>query len=277
KVKTILVWAFSLLLLIHILMSVQLFLPSSVLIEVQEKITEKNTGKLEEYVEVYENANYMEWVSYRLEAEILPILANAPFVMFSVLAMFLFGLFAGKIGAFKSDTTHLRLIRQTQKWSLVLAIPFIVLLFLLKTGAVEWGIKTAPAIQLFTSLSGITLCFFYITSLALLLRNQKWQRRLRPLGYTGQMALTNYLLQTIICIILFLGFGLYGKVSLAAGTAIALLIYALQMIFSYLWMKKFSFGPFEWLWRAITYGKFQPLKKRTQGGTNENDQDQSAG
>ena len=136
-------------------------------------------------------------------------------------------------------------------------VPFLAVLLL---SWIDIGLRQEIAIQLVTSLSGVTLCLFYM-SLTLLLRNVRWQKRLRPLGYVGQMALSNYLSQTIICSFLFLILDFYGNVSLAAGTLLCLVIYAAQVIFSYFWLQNFTFGPFEWLWRSLTYGYFQSMKK----------------
>ncbi|MFC3885159.1 DUF418 domain-containing protein [Bacillus songklensis] len=259
--KTLLAWAFSLLFVIHALMSIQFFIPASTLEEMKEASQQDHSGKLTEYMQVYGNANYAEWVSYRFDTEIIPILMNLPVTMTMVLAMFLFGLYAGRMGFFQPDTPHLHFIKKTQMITFLLSVPLVIFLALLKLHIVDPGIYRQAAVQLFTSLSGMTLCFFYISSLTLLVRNERWHKMLRPLGYAGQMALTNYLSQTIICIILFVGFGFYGKISLAAGTLICLLIYVLQITFSYIWLKRYKFGPTEWLWRSFTYGYFQPMKK----------------
>jgi uncharacterized protein len=106
------------------------------------------------------------------------------------------------------------------------------------------------------------LAIFYMTSLALLAQSSTWERRLAPLANVGRMGLTNYLLQTVICTTLFYGygFGLYGKVGIAAGILLTVVIFALQILFSAWWMKRYRFGPMEWLWRSLTYGKRQPMR-----------------
>lgn len=261
KNKTLLIWAFSLLFIIHALMSIQLVLPSSMLEEMKAANEQSYSDKLPEYMDVYEHADYLEWVSYRWDTEIIRILSNLSVTMIPVFAMFLFGLYAGRMGLFQADTPHLRFIKKTQLTVFLLSIPLLALLAVLKLDVLNAGIYKEAAVQLFTSLSGLTLCFFYISSLVLLLRNKQWQKRLRPLGFVGQMALTNYLSQTVVCTFLFVGLGFYGKVSLATGTVICLVIYTLQVIFSYMWLKKYRFGPLEWLWRSFTYGQFQPMKQ----------------
>ncbi len=79
----------------------------------------------------------------------------------------------------------------------------------------------------------------------------------------GQMALTSYLMQTIICTIIFYGhgFGLFGKVDRWEQLLIVCGILLFQMITSPIWLRYFKYGPFEWLWRSLTYWQFQPMKR----------------
>ncbi|PLS16136.1 hypothetical protein CVD28_19040 [Bacillus sp. M6-12] len=261
KTKTLLIWAFSLLFLFHAFVSIQFFLPEEIMKDSEAAAEQELKSQLPEYVDFYQHAQYTELVRFRFKEEIIPILENQPFVMITVLGMFLFGLYAGKRGIFQPGTTHLPLIKKIWRVSITLSIPLVILLAAFKLNAIELGLYKEPAVFLFTSLSGLTLCFFYIASLTLLLKKKKWQQLLRPIGYTGQMALTNYLSQTIVSLFIFLELDLYGKVSLVTGTFLCLLIYALQVIFSYIWMKNFRFGPFEWIWRSLTYGYFQTMKK----------------
>jgi uncharacterized protein len=71
-------------------------------------------------------------------------------------------------------------------------------------------------------------------------------------------------MQTVICTTLFYGhgFGLFGKVNRTGQILIVILIFALQMWLSPLWLKYFRFGPLEWLWRSLTYRKMQPMRNR---------------
>ena len=76
------------------------------------------------------------------------------------------------------------------------------------------------------------------------------------------MALTNYLLQTLISTSIFFGYGLglYGTVGPTACLALTTLVFAFQVVFSVWWIGRFRFGPAEWLWRTLTYGKLQPIR-----------------
>jgi uncharacterized protein len=76
------------------------------------------------------------------------------------------------------------------------------------------------------------------------------------------MALSNYLFQSLLCTTLFYsyGFGLYDRVHPAVGLALSLAIYSLQVPLSLWWLRHFRFGPMEWVWRSLTYGKLQPMR-----------------
>lgn len=80
----------------------------------------------------------------------------------------------------------------------------------------------------------------------------------------GKMALTNYLLQTIISMLFFYGagFGFIGKFSYWQSHLFVLIVFTLQIIFSTLWLRSFAYGPFEWIWRCMTYWRWIPLKKK---------------
>ncbi|HZH94687.1 MAG TPA: DUF418 domain-containing protein [Flavisolibacter sp.] len=81
----------------------------------------------------------------------------------------------------------------------------------------------------------------------------------------GQMAFTNYLVQSIIALILFygMGFALYGQLERHQLYLIVFAVWAFQIIFSHIWLRYYRFGPFEWLWRSLTYWKRQPMRKAT--------------
>jgi uncharacterized protein len=88
---------------------------------------------------------------------------------------------------------------------------------------------------------------------------------LRPLttalGAVGRMALTNYLMQSLICVWLFEGWGLgwFMELSRTGLVGVVVAIWGLQMVFSLLWLAQFRFGPAEWMWRSLTYGRLREL------------------
>jgi uncharacterized protein len=78
------------------------------------------------------------------------------------------------------------------------------------------------------------------------------------------MGLTNYLMQSIIFIPLFYGFGLglARHINLVMAVGLGIVVYYLQVLFSKWWLGNFIYGPFEWLWRSLTWLKWQPMVRR---------------
>lgn len=84
----------------------------------------------------------------------------------------------------------------------------------------------------------------------------------RVLAAVGQMALSNYLAQTIICTALFygFGFGLFGEFRRHELYYVVAAIWIAELIWSPIWLRYYRFGPFEWAWRSLTYWKLQPMR-----------------
>jgi uncharacterized protein len=116
----------------------------------------------------------------------------------------------------------------------------------------------------FYAISVVPLSLAYTSSICLLwikTNGQSWLRKLAPVG---RMALTNYIMQTILSIFIYynLGLGLGTKFGPVLSFPIAIGIYLLQVIYSNIWFRHFQYGPLEWIWRQLTYGKRLPLKKQ---------------
>ena len=87
----------------------------------------------------------------------------------------------------------------------------------------------------------------------------------RRFAAVGQMAFSNYLLHSVIASVLFLGwgFGLAGRFDYATQLLIVVAIWIVQLLVSPVWLQSFRFGPAEWLWRTLTYGRVQPMRQDT--------------
>lgn len=173
----------------------------------------------------------------------------------TVLAMFLLGLWAGKRGVLRDVEDHLPLLRRVRFWGLGIGLP---LNMAVAAAQAQLGpISGLLVLGVDLALAGPVLSMGYAAALVLLARRAGWGGRLAPLAATGRMALTNYLLQSLICTTLFYryGFGLYGEVGPAAGLLPCVGIYALQIPLSAWWLGRYRFGPLEWVWRSLTYGR----------------------
>jgi uncharacterized protein len=104
----------------------------------------------------------------------------------------------------------------------------------------------------------------YIGLVMLVCRTAMFPRLRARLAAAGQMALSNYLMQTLICSTLFYGygFGWFGYLERYQILLVAVALWAFQLWLSPLWLRHFRFGPMEWVWRSLTYWKRQPLHRR---------------
>jgi uncharacterized protein len=107
----------------------------------------------------------------------------------------------------------------------------------------------------------LAMGIFYAIKFAFLYQTSKWRKHLSAFKEMGRMAFTNYLMQTIINIIIFngIGFGLAGKIGPSIYVVWFVVLITLQIIFSRWWLSKYRFGPVEWLWRSFTYKKWQTM------------------
>lgn len=182
--------------------------------------------------------------------------------VFRMFAMFLLGLWAERVGVFRDPGRHAALLRRACVWGLILGGPASII------GA--WmgdpGVEFIPNMNglvwtILQSIGATGLCLFYAAGLTLLCQKPAWRSRLRPLASVGSCALSNYLFQSIISIVIFygIGFGFYSHVSIVVSLLIAVGIYGFQIVLTRLWLARAQYGPAEWLWRRFTYGRWAPL------------------
>lgn len=184
-------------------------------------------------------------------------------------ALFLLGLYAGRKRVFEEITTHRPFIRKVMWSGFALGLAYIGFATVMRDappGALFRGEPLGFTISLLSGLverlASPALGLAYIAALTLLLERSGWKKLFAPLGAVGRMALTNYLLQSVAFVLLFFGYGLgwFGQVGAFGGLMLCLPVFALQIVGSMWWLRRFRFGPTEWLWRSLTYGKLQPLK-----------------
>ncbi len=189
---------------------------------------------------------------------------SSPFLGPSVFAMFLLGLWFARKGVFQNVEEHLPFMRRLLVGGLMVGVVGNAIYASL-LGPDSPRFIPNPTVSLATlgqAVGAPALCLFYVSALTLLNRQPVWQRYLAPLAGAGRMALTNYLGQSVICTLIFYGYGLglFGQVGKAAGLLLAIAIFALQVWFSGWWLSRFRYGPMEWLWRSLTYLRWQPLR-----------------
>jgi uncharacterized protein len=176
--------------------------------------------------------------------------------------MFLIGVWAQRIGVFREPAQHRALLTRVCVWSFVLGVPASALGAWMR----DPGVQLVPDVRGFIwtillCVGSTGLCVFYASGLTLLFQKPAWRNRLMILAPVGSMALSNYLLQSVLAIAIFygLGFGLYNDVSIVVALAIACGMFAIQVVLSRLWVGRAVYGPAEWVWRQFTYQRRFPL------------------
>jgi uncharacterized protein len=103
----------------------------------------------------------------------------------------------------------------------------------------------------------------YAAAIVLAVKRGALSRVRRALAAVGQMAFSNYLLQSVVTSVLFLGwgFGLAGRLDYAEQLLVVVAVWAGQLAVSPLWLARYRFGPAEWLWRSLTYWEWQPMRR----------------
>lgn len=192
-------------------------------------------------------------------------------VQFSILGRFLFGVYAGRHRLLHDVSQHRRLFRRLLGWGFLAGLIGNGTTAILRV--LRLSDRLAPDSHLpklvgplAGEIGALGFAAFYVAGMALLFQRERWRRALSLLAPAGQMALTNYLGQSVLGMLIFcgVGLGLMGEVSGPACFGIVFGLFSAQILCSHLWLARFRFGPVEWLWRSLTYGKAQPLRRETE-------------
>ena len=180
-----------------------------------------------------------------------------------VFGLFLLGLWVSRRKLFADVEAHAPLLKRICIAGFALGLPFSVLIWW-SDHHVGYPPEASSLVRTASyALSVVPLALAFASGFALLWRNEWWKSRLLLMAPMGRMALTNYLMQTIIALGLFYGIGLgWGTlVSAVMFEGIALFVFILQVLWSHWWLKRFQFGPMEWAWRSLTYGRVMPMRR----------------
>lgn len=181
-----------------------------------------------------------------------------------VFGLFLLGLWVSRHKLFRNPAGHRALLKRTRVLGFALGLPFSFLTWW--SGDHLEGLPRPEGLvrTVAYALGVVPLALGYASGFALLWTNARWNQRLMVFAPMGRMALTNYLMQTFSGLVLFTGMGLgWGtRVSSIGFESIAVGFFVLEVCWSIWWMKRFAYGPFEWVWRSITYGKWLPMRRQ---------------
>jgi len=196
---------------------------------------------------------------------------------YQTFGLFLLGLWAGRHRVFEDAETYQPLFRRIWRWTgaFTLLIPLIGGVLFMMARAMSGDQRQQPAgtlpdVSSWPIVAGMGLfdawnnamTLFYVASFALLFRRPRWQPRLLYFGPVGQLALSVYVSQTAIGVLVFfgIGLGLLGDFGDSVTIPLGIAVFALQAWASRAWLDRFRFGPIEWMWRSLTWFRLEPFR-----------------
>jgi uncharacterized protein len=192
--------------------------------------------------------------------------AYTPIFFTHVLALFLAGSLAWRKGLFTPRPESLHRYRTVMWIAFAAGITGNVVITILRWVNDVPMMPTTPLAAGLGILGSVTtpaLSIGYLCLVILLCQHEAWLVRLRRFAAVGRTALSNYLLQSVVGTLLFYsyGLGLFGRVGPAWLLLLTFVIFALQVLLSRWWLARYRYGPAEWLWRSLTYGRRLPLAR----------------
>ena len=228
--------------------------------EREKNLAEAATRKAEE-IKTFTNGTYLDTVEWRARRFPEKAADDASFAVV-LLSMFLLGVWFVRSGVMKDTAKHLPFFRKLALYGLPVGIGIGVLTGLIAMSHTPgerydgWGIARGLVM-----LGNLPACLGYVGLVVIMLHSRTAFSRIRLLAPAGRMALTNYLMQSLICVTFFYGFGL-GQWGLprAQQVLFVVVVFAAQIAFSWWWLTRFRYGPMEWLWRGFTYRQVPRLR-----------------
>lgn len=217
---------------------------------------------LQQYVQtataVYAGGTWADVIRFNL-AEIPHLIPLHLLVAPRTFALFLLGVMAWRSGLLRQPEHYRRLLIGTAAVGVVLG--FGMNLLEPPDASSAWH-SWAPVISVLTTLGPVVLAIGYGAAITVLYMFTRIGRVLGVAGPLGRMAFSNYLAQSLIFGWIFFGYGLgrFGRMSPSHAMGLGVAVYAFQILLSQWWLKRYRFGPMEWLWRTLMYGVRQPWR-----------------
>jgi len=213
---------------------------------------------------LYANGSFLEITRLRVQ-DFMTGMVYSFFALGNVFGMFLLGLAAGKARVFAQLGESLPSIRRALVPVFLLGLLFNAIFVLAILQPDRFPLDYQDSIRVGARTIGAPLLTMtYMIGITLLYQRPRWRRTLDLLAPVGRTALSNYILQSVLCTLIFYGYGLgyYGSLKPMGGLVLTLAIYALQLRLSSWWLERYQYGPMEWIWRILTYGEAPVLRRR---------------
>ncbi|MFQ3592635.1 MAG: DUF418 domain-containing protein [Gemmataceae bacterium] len=210
-------------------------------------------------IRIYRTGSFSDQVINRLIFFAIGLLMIPPFLGWYLAACFLIGVQLVRLGAFEPHTRPRWLFNDFVTLGLWVGIPLHVV-------SAIWGLcmpsSWLPGIVQFAG--ALPQALLYLALLVWWNESHLLSGLQARFRAVGRMALTNYLMQSVLCVLFFNNIGLnyYGTTGLLGGLPLVAAIWALELLWSPLWLSVFHLGPIEWLWRSLAAFRPMPIFKR---------------
>jgi len=210
--------------------------------------------------------DYTVRISAHLRQVLYYLAGVAPWYFPWLLGRFLLGYWAGMRHLFvDGGVAHLPVFRRLLIWGLVFGVAGSAMAVVRRSSLmadVELLLPAQLGLAALGELAFLGLAAAYASAIVLLMQRSRPRRYLLVLAPVGRMPLTTYLSQSVATTFVFYGWGLglTGTLGSAGCLALAVVIFALQIVASHWWLRRFRFGPVEWLWRTLVYRRVQPMR-----------------
>jgi uncharacterized protein len=218
----------------------------------------------QEEMQTYTTTSYTQGVRERWEGLKDWLRSRDTYMPGWMFVYFLLGLWAAGSGVFRDVRPHRLLLRRTLWWGVPLGVALFFGRFvssrLLYSGHNTWLVDSV--FRCGEVIGRPILGLTYVAAILLLLQHERWLHRLGPLRYVGRMALTNYLMQSLVFSVgsYSYGFGLYSRLTAVTALLYTVVFFTAQVYLSRWWLSRFRLGPVEWVWRSLTYGELMPWR-----------------
>lgn len=216
---------------------------------------------------IHAHGSYAENIALRWAFLRDELVRTGVFALAGIVGMFLLGVWCIRAGIMRNPQAHRSLFRRWAWFGLLLGVSLALISAAIATSYDPANSDAFTIAANLMTLANLPLSLGYIGVLVLWVHGGGTSLRLAWLAPVGRMALSNYMLQSLIGTLTFYGYGLglWGRIDRVGQLLLVCCVFAVQIVVSRWWLVRYRFGPMEWAWRAVTYWQRPPLVRNVAG------------
>lgn len=230
-------------------------------LKVEDKLDRISAGEKE--TKAVTDASFLSGARYRLDWLSETLIEMVVFSIVMLVPIFLIGYWFVASGILNNPKQHQNLFKSLGWAGTIIGSGVSIAALLFSQSVVVQNILYLKNIaDVLFEFSQYILAAGYLGIMVSLYQSEKWKVKMDIIAPLGRMALTNYIMHSVILGIIFYGYGfnMFGQIQRTEQMLIVVAIISFQLVLSTWWLNLFRFGPLEWFWRCITYNKLQPMR-----------------